>query len=99
MIKQRIETMEKEIPDKNKDIVLYAKHVIKSLDEFEDHHRNLIAAQAIAGIKPVGAQEVAFYETVKLMKEQIISTLEQTVDDLKHKGDKYHEKHFPDGVE
>jgi hypothetical protein len=99
MLKQRIEILEIEIPDKNKDIVLYTKHVIKSLDEFEEHHRKLVAAQAIAGIKPIGDMEVAFYETVRQMKEQIISTLEQTIDDLKHKGDKYHEKHFPDGVE
>ncbi|MFD0693906.1 hypothetical protein ACFQZT_07365 [Paenibacillus sp. GCM10027628] len=95
----RIEQLEKDIPEKNKDILLYAKHVIKSLEDFEDHHRRLVAAQAIAGIKPIGDQEVAFYETVREMKEQIVSTLVQTIDDLKHKGDKYHEKHFPDGVE
>jgi hypothetical protein len=101
MFKKRIEILEIEIPDKNKDIVLYTKQVIKSLDEFEEHHRKLVAAQAIAGIKPIGDKEVAFsfYETVRQMKEQVISTLEQTIDDLKHKGDKYHEKHFPDGVE
>lgn len=98
-MKSRIEKLQKDIPDKNKDIGLYAKHVINSLEEFEDYHRRLVAAQAIAGIKPVGDQEVMFYETVRSMKEQIISTLEKTIDDLKHKGDKYHEKHFQDGVE
>ncbi|NQX66069.1 hypothetical protein HQN90_08025 [Paenibacillus alba] len=95
----RIEKLELDIPAKNKDITLYAKHVIKSLEDFEDNHRKLVAAQAIAGIRPIGEQEVAFYETVRQMKEQIVSTLVQTIDDLRHKGDKHHEKHFPDGVE
>ena len=95
----RIEKLQTEIPSQNKEIALYAKHVISSLEQFEDYHRRFVAAQALAGIKPVGDQEMVFYETVRQMKEQVISTLEKTIDDLKHKGDKHHHKHFEDGVE
>lgn len=99
MMINRIEKLMVEIPSQNKDIALYAKHVINSLEQFEDYHRRFVAAQAIAGIKPVGDQEVVFYETVRQIKEHVISTLEETIDDLKHKGDKHHTKHFKDGVE
>lgn len=95
----RIEQLQNEIPTKNKDIILYAKHVITSLEQFEDYHRRLTAVQAVAGSKPVGDQEAVFYDTVRQMKEQLISTLEDTIDDLKHTGDKYYVKHFKDGVE
>ncbi|URN94424.1 MAG: hypothetical protein NAG76_21815 [Candidatus Pristimantibacillus lignocellulolyticus] len=95
----QIEKLITEIPSQNRDIALYAKHVISSLEQFEDYHRRFVAAQALAGIKPVGDQEILFYETVRKIKDQVISTLEKTIDDLKHKGDKHHHKHFEDGVE
>ncbi len=99
MMHDRIEFLQNEIPFKNKDIVLYAKHVYESLEQYEDQHRKLIAMQAINGDKPIGEQEVLFYETIRRMKEQLITTLENTIDDLKNIGDKNYTKHFRDGVE
>lgn len=99
MMHNRIEHLQSEIPYKNKDIALYAKHVYESLEQFEDQHRKLVAVQAIYGSKPVGEQEILFYETIRHMKEQLITTLENTIDDLKHIGDKNYVKHFRDGVE
>ena len=95
----RIEHLQNEMPHKNKDILLYANHVFESLEQFEDHHRRLVAVQAIHGSKPVGEQEVLFYETVKYMKDQLVAALEHTINDLKNVGDKHYEKHYKDGVE
>jgi hypothetical protein len=95
----KIEQLETLVPSKNKDIALYAKHIIRALEQFEEHHRRFVAAQAIAGIKPNGEAEATFYNTVKDMREQIYGTLVWTIEDLKHKGDKYYTKHFDDGVE
>lgn len=99
MIHNRIEFLKNEIPYKNKDIALYAKHVCESLEQFEDQHRKLVAVQATYGNKPVGEQEVLFYETIRHMKEQLITTLENTIDDLKNIGNKNYVKHYRDGVE
>jgi hypothetical protein len=86
------------VPAANKEIALYAKHVIQSLEEFEDYHRKFVAAQALAGIKPNGEAEATFYATIQDMKEHLLSTLEWTIEDLQHKGDKNYTKHFKDGV-
>jgi hypothetical protein len=82
----------------SQEIALYAKHVIGSLGEFEDHHRKFVAAQAIAGIRPNGEAEATFYNTIQDMKAHLLSTLEWTIKDLQHKGDKHYIKHFTDGV-
>jgi hypothetical protein len=95
----RMEQLARQIPHPNRDIALYARHVIEALEQFEEQHLKLVAAQALAGIKPDGEQEQAFYATVRQIKEQMVATLELTLDDLTHKGDKHYEKNFTDGVE
>jgi hypothetical protein len=95
----RIEQLSREIPQANREIALYAKHVIEALEQFEECHRKIVAMQAIAGVKPEGAQEKVFYETLSEAKHCMLEMLQLTIDDLKHKGDKHHEKHFIDGVE
>jgi hypothetical protein len=77
----------------------FSKDSAVSRQEFEEYHRRLVAAQAIAGIKPNGEAEVTFYNTIKSMKEHLLSTLEWTLEDIKNKGDKNYTKHFSDGVE
>jgi hypothetical protein len=52
----------------------------------------------LAGIKPNGEAEATFYATIQDMKEHLLSTLEWTIEDLQHKGDKNYTKHFKDGV-
>ncbi|WP_127493833.1 hypothetical protein [Paenibacillus glycanilyticus] len=81
------------------DLFLHTKHTIKAIDDLSEQHRLLSAAHAISGYKIIGDEEVLFYDTLALVKEQILLTLERTLDDLEHKGDKYHEKNFKDGVE
>lgn len=95
----RIEQLTQQIPKEHREIAIYAKHVIAALEQYEDYHRRFVAAQAIAGIRPEGGKEVVFYETLAEMKRRLLETLELTIDDLKHKGDKHYFKHFTDGVE
>jgi hypothetical protein len=95
----RVEKLGQELPERNRDIALYAKHLNEALTLFEEHHRKFVAAQSLAGIRPEGEQEASFYQTIQDMREQILQTLQLTVDDLKHKGDKHHDRHFRDGVE
>ena len=95
----RIEELDEAVPQRNRELVVYARHVLDALDAFEEHHRRYVAAQAVAGIKPAGEQERTFYETLSGVRQEVLNTLELTIEDLRHKGDKYYEKHFKDGVE
>ncbi|GMK42355.1 hypothetical protein PCCS19_54140 [Paenibacillus sp. CCS19] len=83
----------------HKDLFLHTKHTIRAIEELAEQHRLLTAAHAINGYKIIGSEEVLFYDTLALAKEQIVLTLEKTLDDLEHKGDKYYDKNFADGVE
>ncbi|CAM3476305.1 hypothetical protein [Marinicrinis lubricantis] len=98
-MKTRLEQLAEQIPDKNQDIIMYAKHVFKALEDFENHHRRFTAALALSGSSPVGEQEQLFYQTIQDIRNQMLQTLEYTVEDLQHKGDKNYSKHFTDGVE
>ncbi|WP_199613710.1 hypothetical protein [Paenibacillus alkalitolerans] len=94
-----IEDITKNISERNKDLALYAKHVLEALDHLEEYHRRYVAAQALAGIKPSGGQEQVFYDTLSDVRKELLHTLEWTIEDLRHKGDKYYTNHFKDGVE
>ncbi|WP_054024451.1 hypothetical protein [Bacillus sp. FJAT-28004] len=83
----------------HKDLFLQTIHTLKAIDDLADQHRRFQSMQAISGVKIVGTEEVLFYETLTQAKEEIVSTLEKTVNDLEHKGDKNYNKNFKDGVE
>jgi len=96
----RMEQLEQRLTEQHhKDLFLQTKHTLKALDDLAEHHRRFTSMQAISGVRIVGSEETLFYETLAEAKEQIVMTLEKTLSDLEHKGDKHYDKNFKDGVE
>ncbi|WP_270167694.1 hypothetical protein [Paenibacillus sp. SYP-B4298] len=96
----RLEQLEQRLTEQHhKDLFLQTKHTLKALDDLAEQHRLFTSMQAISGVRIVGAEEALFYDTISQAKEQIVQTLEKTLSDLEHKGDKHYDKHFKDGVE
>ncbi|MDQ8735001.1 hypothetical protein [Paenibacillus sp. LHD-38] len=81
------------------DLFLQTKHTLKAIDDLADQHRKFQSIQAISVVKIVGTEEALFYDTLTQVKEEIVATLEKTLNDLEHKGDKNYNKNFKDGVE
>ncbi|WP_028559379.1 hypothetical protein [Paenibacillus pinihumi] len=96
----RLEQLEQRLEAQHhRDLFLQTKHTLKALDDLAEQHRRFTSMQAISGVKIVGSEESLFYETIAEAKEQIVVTLERTLSDLEHKGDKHYDKNFKDGVE
>jgi hypothetical protein len=96
----RLKQLEDRLSEQHhRDLFLQAKHTLGALDDLADQHRRYSSMQALSGVKIVGSEEALFYNTLAEAKEQIILTLEKTLNDLEHKGDKHHDKNFVDGVE
>lgn len=96
----RIEELEKRLESKHhKDLFLQMKHTLLAVDDLAEEHRRYQAVQALSGVRIVGAEESVYFDTLNQVKELIVHTLEMTIEDLEHKGDKRYEKHFKDGVE
>lgn len=96
----RLNQLEERLTEQHhRDLFLQAKHTLVALDDLADHHRRFSSMQALSGVKIVGSEEALFYNTLSEAKEQIVLTLEKTLNDLEHKGDKHWNKNFEDGVE
>lgn len=96
----RMNLLEQRLTEQHhKDLFLQTKHALKALDDLADQHRKFASIQAISGVRIVGSEEALFYNTLSAAKEQIILTLEKTLSDLEHKGDKNYKKNYRDGVE
>ncbi|MFC6333520.1 hypothetical protein ACFP56_12895 [Paenibacillus septentrionalis] len=87
------------IEQHHKDLFLQTKHTLKALDDLIEQHRKFTSIQAISGVKIVGSEEQLFYNTISEAKELIVVTLEKTLSDLEHKGDKNYTRNYSDGVE
>lgn len=98
---QRLEQLEERLTsDHHRDLYLQTKHLMESLERYEEKHRKIVNIQAIeGGIKPNHEIEQVFYATIKDFREQLIRTLEKTAEDLEHKYDKAYNKHYKDGVD
>src|SRR3569832_1021799 len=97
---ERLTALEQRLINQHhRDLFLHTKHTIKAIEDLAEQHRLLSAAHAINGYKIVGSEEALIYETLTQAKEQILLTLEKSLDDLEHKGDKNYDKNFKDGVE
>jgi hypothetical protein len=83
----------------HKDLFLQTQHTLQAIDDLADQHRRFQSIQAISGVKIVGSEEAVFYDTLTDVKELIVVTLEKTLNDLEHKGDKNYDKNFKDGIE
>src|SRR5690606_13980332 len=97
---ERMSQLEQRLTEQHhKDLFLQTKHTLSALDELAEEHRKFTSIQAISGVKIVGSEEALFYNTIQEAKEQIVITLEKTLSDLEHKGDKNYTQIFEDGVE
>jgi len=97
---ERMSRLEQRLTEQHhKDLFLQTKHTLNALDELAKQHRKFSSMQAISGVKIVGSEEALFYDTLADAKEQIVLTLEKTLSDLEHKGDKNYKQIFQDGVE
>jgi hypothetical protein len=94
----KLESLAKHLPDQNHDLISYANHLLSALDAIDENHRKFVAAQALAGISPKGDQEETFRDTMAEIRKQVYKTLEWTIEDLEHKGDKNYNQHYKDGV-
>lgn len=83
----------------HKDLFLQTKHTLQAINDLAEHHRLLTALHGIEGYRIIGAEERLFYDTLAVVKEEIVQTLEKTIDDLEQRGNKHYDKHFKDGVE
>lgn len=97
---ERLNQLEQRLTEQHhRDLFLQTKQTLKALDDLAEQHRRFSSIQALSGVKIVGSEEALFYDTLTEAKEQIVVTLEKTLSDLEHKGDKNYEKNFNDGVE
>jgi len=95
---KKIEELKKRMPLENHHMAKLTEHMFEALDRYAEEHRRLVAIDAIAGIKPNGQEEIAFYEHLKEFKDVLIKELEKTVEEIEHKGDKHWKKHYKDGI-
>lgn len=95
----RVQELKTKLPHEHQGISHYVEHALHSIDSFVEQHRQFIAAQALYGEKINGTEERLFRDTIMEIKEQLVATLEKTVEDFAHKGDKHWKNHYKDGVE
>lgn len=95
----RVKELKSFLPHEHQGISHYVEHALESIDQFVEQHRLFVASQALYGEKINGHEEVLFRETINNIKKQLVSTLEKTVEDFMHKGDKHWTNNFKDGVE
>lgn len=95
----KIQLLKEQLPREYQSITHFVEHAMQSLDTLVEEHRKYTAAQALYGEKIVGSEERLYHDTVIDVREQLLKTLEKTVEDILHKGDKHWTKHFKDGVE
>ncbi|MBP2000302.1 benzoyl-CoA reductase/2-hydroxyglutaryl-CoA dehydratase subunit BcrC/BadD/HgdB [Paenibacillus shirakamiensis] len=98
---KRLQELEQRLTkDRHLDLFLQTKHLLDSLQAYEEEHRKLVHIQATdGGVRPNREVEVVFYTTIRDFKDQLLDNLEQTANDLEHRWEKGYNKNFADGVE
>lgn len=94
----KIKQIKDSLPAQFKDTPHFAHHVIERIDAFEEEHRRITASDALAGIKPNPVEESVIRETLRAVRGIIMIELADTVQDMLHLGDKYHELRHKDGI-
>jgi hypothetical protein len=95
---EKIKQIKDALPLQFKDTPHFAHHVITKIDEFEEQERRLSASNALAGIKQNPVEESVRRETLRVVRAIIMKELADTVEDMLHLGDKYHEVKHKDGI-
>ncbi|MEW4371100.1 hypothetical protein [Paenibacillus kandeliae] len=86
------------IPQDQQGITRYVEHALQSIDELVEKHRQYNASLAIYGERINGNEERVYRDTISEIKAQLIETLERTVEDFMHVGDKNWIKNYKDGI-
>lgn len=95
----RVLDLKKKLPAEHQSIAHFVEHALQSIENYEEEHRKLTASNALYGEHINGELESLFYQTILGIKQQLVQTLEKTVADYSHKGDKNWTKNFKDGVD
>jgi hypothetical protein len=96
----RLKILENRLKSTNhNDLFLQTKHIVDGLNAYVETHNLILNAQIIGGSKLNRDEENVFHSTISDFKDQLLTNLETTADDLEHKGDKNYMKNFSDGVE
>ncbi|GGJ04396.1 hypothetical protein [Paenibacillus hunanensis] len=90
--------LRQQLPQDQQAISRYVEHALQSIDELVEKHRQYNATMAIYGDKINGNEERVYRDTVSEIKAQLLETLERTVEDFMHVGDKNWTKNYKDGI-
>ncbi|OGX68411.1 MAG: hypothetical protein A2189_00265, partial [Paenibacillus sp. RIFOXYA1_FULL_44_5] len=91
---EHIHELKNRLTKEHQEIAHYVEHTFQAIDQMEEHHRKLSATYALQGYKISGNEEQVFHNTLEQLRKYLIETLEKTVEDFTHKGDKNWEKNF-----
>ncbi len=94
----RVQELKSQLPKEHKSISSYVEHALLSIDELMEKHRCENAALALYGEKINGNEERVYFDTISQIKTDLLETLEKTVQDVLHTGDKNWTKNYKDGV-
>ncbi|MDO3408310.1 hypothetical protein QWJ34_00865 [Saccharibacillus sp. CPCC 101409] len=97
-MQNRVQELRDMLPKEQKGISSYVEHALQSIDQLVEQHRCQNAALAIYGDKINGNEERVYFDTVSQIKADLLDTLEKTVQDFLHTGDKHWSKNYRDGV-
>jgi len=95
---KHIQELQDQLRAEHKNVAKYTQHVLEALNKLTEEHRRIVSSNALAGVKPDGCEEHAFYKTINDVKFTLVNELRKTVDDFNHLGDKHHTQNYPDGV-
>ncbi|GGN98187.1 hypothetical protein [Saccharibacillus kuerlensis] len=97
-MQNRVQELRNLLPSEHKGISAYVEHAFQSIDQLVEQHRCENAALAIYGDRINGNEERVYFDTVSQIKAELLKTLEKTVQDALHSGDKNWSKHYKDGI-
>ncbi|MFD1988400.1 hypothetical protein ACFSGI_00265 [Paenibacillus nicotianae] len=94
----KVQQLRDMLPKDQQSITRYVEHALQSIDELVEKHRQYTASLAIYGDKINGNEERVYRDTIAEIKAQLVETLERTVEDFNHKGDKHWQNNYKDGI-
>ncbi|MCQ4086507.1 hypothetical protein [Saccharibacillus sp. JS10] len=97
-MQNRVQELRELLPQDQKGISAYVEHALQSIDQLVEKHRCENAALAIYGERINGNEERVYFDTVSQIKAELLQTLEKTVQDSLHSGDKHWSKFYKDGI-
>lgn len=97
-MQNRVQELRNQLPQEHKGISAYVEHALMSIDQLVEKHRRENAALAMYGDRINGNEERVYFDTISQVKADLLETLEKTVQDALHSGDKNWSRHYKDGI-